>query len=292
MHRCFSGLLLAVVAAISIDATDPAYEKQLLEWRKTRLAELTADDGWLTVVGLLWMHQGANHAGSGSGMDLKMPSPAPQELGTFTLEGERVSFAAAPGVPVRVAGQPVTAAVAVETDKTVLELGPLQMLVIRRGKRVGLRVRDRDSAARRAFKGLEYFPIREDLRVRARLEPFDPPPHIPIVNVLGDQSEYVSPGRLVFELDGVTHSLDAVYETSEKKDLFVIFRDRTSGESTYPAGRYMHVPLPVNGEVQVDFNRAYNPPCAFTEFATCPLPPKQNWLKVRIEAGEKTAHVN
>jgi uncharacterized protein (DUF1684 family) len=253
MHRCFSGLLLAAVAAISIDATDPAYEKQLLEWRKTRLAELTADDGWLTVVGLLWIHQGANHAGSASGMDLKMPSPAPQELGVFTLEGERVSFAAAPGVPVRVAG---------------------------------------DSAARRAFKGLEYFPIREDLRVRARLEPFDPPRHVPIVNVLGDQSEYVSPGRLVFELDGVTHSLDAVYETSEKKDLFVIFRDRTSGESTYPAGRYMHVPLPVNGEVQVDFNRAYNPPCAFTEFATCPLPPKQNWLKVRIEAGEKTAHVN
>jgi uncharacterized protein (DUF1684 family) len=166
------------------------------------------------------------------------------------------------------------------------------MLVIRRGKRVGLRVRDSDSAARRAFKGLEYFPIREDLRVRARLEPFDPPRHVPIVNVLGDQSEYVSPGQLVFELDGVTHSLDAVYETSEKKDLFVIFRDRTSGESTYPAGRYMHVPLPVNGDALVDFNRAYNPPCAFTEFATCPLPPKQNWLKVRIEAGEKTAHVN
>jgi uncharacterized protein (DUF1684 family) len=97
MHRCFSGLLLAAVAAISIDATDPAYEKQLLEWRKTRLAELTADDGWLTVVGLLWIHQGANHAGSASGMDLKMPSPAPQELGVFTLEGERVSFAAAQG---------------------------------------------------------------------------------------------------------------------------------------------------------------------------------------------------
>jgi uncharacterized protein len=288
MPRFVVGLLLT----LAISATDPYYEQQLLKWRADRLAELTADDGWLTVVGLLWMHQGANHAGSGSGMDLKMSLPAPQELGTFTLEGERVWFVAAPGVPVRVAGHPVNAAVAVETDKTLLELGPIQMLVIRRGKRVGLRVRDRDSAARRAFKGLEYFPIREDLRVRARLEPFDPPPHIPIVNVLGDQSEYVSPGRLVFELDGVTHSLDAVYETSEKKDLFVIFRDRTSGESTYPAGRYMHVPLPVNGEVQVDFNRAYNPPCAFTEFATCPLPPKQNWLKVRIEAGEKTAHVN
>jgi uncharacterized protein (DUF1684 family) len=281
-------LLIGLLLTLAIGVADPSYERELLKWRADRLAELTADDGWLTVVGLLWMHQGANHAGSGSGMDLKMPSAAPQELGTFTLEGERVSFAAAPGVPVRVAGQPVTAAVAIETDKTLLDLGPLQMLVIRRGKRVGLRVRDRDSAARQAFKGLEYFPIREDLRVRARLEPFDPARHIPIVNVLGDQSEYVSPGRLVFELDGVTVSLDAVYETPEKKDLFVIFRDKTSGESTYPAGRYMHLPLPVNGETEIDFNRAYNPPCAFTEFATCPLPPKQNWLKVRIEAGEKS----
>ena len=284
MLRFVVGLLLT----LAISATDPSYEQQLLKWRADRLAELTADDGWLTVVGLFWMHQGANHAGSGSGMDLKMPSPAPQELGTFTLQGAHVSFAAAPGVPVRVAGQPVAAVVAIETDKTLLEWGPLQMLVIRRGQRVGLRVRNRDSAARRAFKGLEYFPIQENRQVRARLEAFDPPRHIPIVNVLGDQSEYVSPGRLVFELDGVTHSLDAVYETAEKKDLFVIFRDRTSGESTYPAGRYMHVPLPVNGETRVDFNRAYNPPCAFTDFATCPLPPTQNWLKVKIEAGEKS----
>ena len=149
------------VAAISIDATDPAYEKQLLEWRKTRLAELTADDGWLTVVGLLWMHQGANHAGSGSGMDLKMPSPAPQELGHLHARGRARVVRRGTGRLVRVAGQPVTAAVAVETDKTLLELGPLQMLVIRRGKRVGLRVRDRDSAARRAFKGSRTFRSRK-----------------------------------------------------------------------------------------------------------------------------------
>ena len=96
----------------------------------------------------------------------------------------------------------------------------------------------------------------------------------------------------MFELDGVTHSLDALYETPEKKDLFIIMRDATSGESTYPAGRSMHVPLPVNGATEVDFNRAYNPPCAFTNFATSPLPPKQNWLKVKIEAGEKNAHTN
>ena len=220
-------------------------------------------------------------------MDLKMAAPAPQELGTFTLEGDRVSFTAAAGVAVRMGGQPIAAAVPIETDKTLLEHGPLQLVVIRRGQRVGLRVRDRDSAQRRAFKGLDYFPIDESRRVRARFEAFDPPRHVPIVNVLGDRNDMVSPGRLVFELDGVTHSLDALYETPEKRDFFIILRDRTSGVTTYPAGRYMHVALPVSGGTEVDFNRAYNPPCAFTDFATCPLPPKQNWLKVRIEAGEK-----
>ncbi len=290
MPRFVSVLALTFIATISSSAADSSYELQLLKWRADRLAELTADDGWLTVVGLFWMHQGPNHAGSGAGMDLRMAPPAPEELGTFTLDGERVSFKAAPGVAVRTSGQPVAGVVAIETDKTVLEQGSLQMVVIRRGRRVGLRVRDRDSAQRRAFKGLEYFPIQENRRVRARFDAFDPPRHIPIVNVLGDQTDMVSPGRLVFELDGVTHSLETLYETPEKKDLFIILRDRTSGESTYPAGRYMHVPLPVNGETEVDFNRAYNPPCAFTDFATCPLPPKHNWLKVKIEAGEKTAH--
>jgi uncharacterized protein (DUF1684 family) len=277
----------AFLLGLSLTPIDSAYEKQLLEWRKTRLAELTADDGWLTVVGLFWMHQGQNHAGSSSGMDVTLAPPAPVDLGTFTLDGDRVSFAAAPGVAVSIAGQAVRATVPIETDKTVLEHDTLQMTVIRRGRRVGLRVRDRNSAHRRAFKGLEYFPIEERLRVRARFEPFDPPRHVPIINVLGDQNDMISPGRLVFELDGVTHSLDALYETPEKKDLFIIIRDRTSGELTYPAGRYMHVPLPVNGTTELDFNRAYNPPCAFTDFATCPLPPKQNWLKAKIEAGEK-----
>ena len=286
-----------LVLSLALGQADSSYRQQLLKWRADRLAELTADDGWLTVVGLFWMHQGQNHAGSGKGMDLTLAPPAPADLGTFAWQGERVTFTPAAGVAVRTtilgargteaAHSAVTGAIAIETDKTVLEHGSLQMVVIRRGQRVGLRVRDRDSAPRRAFKGLEYFPIQESRRVRARFEAFDPPQRVPIVNVLGDQNDMISPGRLVFELDGVTHSLDALYETEEKKDLFIILRDRTSGESTYPAGRYMHVPLPVNGTTELDFNRAYNPPCAFTDFATCPLPPKQNWLKAKIEAGEK-----
>jgi uncharacterized protein len=280
-------ILVLLLVVLSIGSPDSSYEQQLQKWRADRLAELTADDGWLTVVGLYWMHQGQNHAGSGRGMDLTLAPPAPPELGTFTLAGERVTFTPAAGVLITIAGKPVAGVVPIEPDKMLLEHGSLQMLAIRRGQRVGLRVRDRDSARRRAFKGLEYFPVQPSRRVRARFAAFDPPRPVPIVNVLGDRNEMVSPGRLVFELDGATHRLDALYETAERKDLFIIFRDGTSGESTYPAGRYLHAPLPVNGETEVDFNRAYNPPCAFTDFATCPLPPKQNWLKVRIEAGEK-----
>jgi uncharacterized protein (DUF1684 family) len=286
MRRFVSALVLVVATGSLVAAIDPSYEQQLLKWRADRLAELTADDGWLTVVGLHWLHQGENHVGSGGGMDLRLPASAPADLGTFRLDSEHVSFTTAPGIVVSIAGKPVTTMVSIETDKTLLEHGPLQMVVIRRGKRVGLRVRDRESPARRAFKGLEYFPIVPSHRVRARFERFDPPRRIPIINVLGDQSEMVNPGRLVFRLAGVEHSLDALLETPDAKDLFVIFRDQTSGDSTYPAGRYMHVPLAVDGETEVDFNRAYNPPCAFTDFATCPLPPKQNWMKVRIEAGE------
>jgi uncharacterized protein (DUF1684 family) len=291
-HKLLGLLLAAVVVAASLSAADRSYEQQLLKWRADRLAELTADDGWLTVVGLYWLHQGENHAGSGRGMDLRLPASAPADLGTFRLDAEHVSFTTAPGIVVSIAGRPVTSMVPIETDKTLLEQGQFQMVVIRRGKRVGLRLRDRESPARRAFKGLEYFPVAPRLRVRARFERFDPPRRIPIINVLGDQSELVNPGRLVFTLAGVEHSLDALLETPDAKDLFVIFRDQTSGDSTYPAGRYMHVPLPVNGETEVDFNRAYNPPCAFTDFATCPLPPKQNWMKVRIDAGELSAKLH
>jgi uncharacterized protein (DUF1684 family) len=175
-------------------------------------------------------------------------------------------------------------------DKTRLDVGSYTLIVIARGGRTGLRVRDRESAARRRFKGIAYFPASASYRFRARFVPFGTPRTATVVNVLGDAVDFVSPGQLVFELGGQEHRLDALYETAEKKDLWVIFRDRTSGGTTYPAGRYLHAPLPRAGEVDLDFNLAYNPPCAFTAFATCPIPPRQNWLKVAIEAGEKDYH--
>ena len=150
-----------------------------------------------------------------------------------------------------------------------------------------LRVRDLASRARQDFTGLDCFPIDESARVEARFEPFTPPKPIPIVNVLGDVIDTPSPGRLIFRLHDAEYALDALIDDPSEPDLFVIFRDRTNGSGTYPAGRYLHVPLPVGGKTTIDFNQAYNPPCAFTVFATCPLPPKQNWLKTAVEAGEK-----
>ena len=239
---------------------------------------------------LHWLQQGLTRVGSGAGVEARLPSSAPPLVGTIQLEGKAVRFQAAAGVDVTSRGARVSTT-AMTADETTLQVGTYTLLVIARGGRLALRVRDRESAARATFKGIDYFPTTSKCRVKARFVPFDTPRTATVINVIGDAVDFVSPGQLAFTLDGVEHRLDALYETPEKKDLWIIFRDRTSGVTTYPAGRYLHAPLPVAGEVDLDFNLAYNPPCAFTEFATCPIPPRQNWLKMAIEAGEKNYHV-
>jgi uncharacterized protein (DUF1684 family) len=159
--------------------------------------------------------------------------------------------------------------------------------VIKRGDRFGLRVKDSQARTRLEFQGLDYFPIDARWRVNARLEPYNPPKRIPITDVTGMTSESISPGALVFTIDGKEYRLDPVLEEGSD-ELFIIFKDETSKHDTYPAGRYLYAKKPgPDGKTVVDFNRAYNPPCTFTPFATCPLPPLQNRLPLRIEAGEK-----
>lgn len=267
----------------------PTYEQRLEEWRKSRLVEAAGPEGWTTVVALHWLRQGVTRVGSAADVDARLPASAPLRVGTLTVDGTAVRFEAAPGVDVRSGGARVTTA-PVRPDETRLEVGTYALSVIARAGRLGLRVHDRESAARNAFRGIRAFPVSSQYRLAARFVPFDPPKAAKVINVIGDPVDFESPGQLVFAIAGVEHRLDALYETPEKKDLWIIFRDRTSGTTTYPAGRYLHVPLPVAGHVEVDFNRAYNPPCAFTTFATCPIPPRQNWLKVAIEAGEKDYH--
>jgi len=282
---------IAVVSSVLLAQASP-YQAEIETARAARIEELRADDGWLTVSGLFWLKPGKNVAGSSPRSDIVLPAKAPATLGVFELTAGTVTFTAADGVTVSSAGTPVRT----QTmdfrggDKTALAAGDLRLFLIRREDRVGIRMRDLKSAMRQKFAGLTYFPIEPRYRVEASFTPYREPRKIPIPNVLGQTPEMVSPGYVTFTIGGTPQRLEPVYETDETKDLFFIFSDLTKRDTTYPAGRFLHTPLPRDGTVTVDFNLAYNPPCAFTDFATCPLPPKQNQLPIGIEAGEKAYH--
>jgi uncharacterized protein (DUF1684 family) len=165
--------------------------------------------------------------------------------------------------------------------------GPLRFFIIERAGKLGVRVRDVESPRSRNFLGLSYFPIATTWVLAARFEPYEPRRHIKIVNVLGLEEDMESPGAIVFTKDSKEYRLDAVLDGPDADDLFILFADTTSGHDTYGAGRFLHIPFAQNGTTVVDFNRSYNPPCAFNDFATCPLPPYQNRLQLRVTAGEK-----
>lgn len=282
-------LFWAVVVLLAAAQPSP-YRAEIEKHRAAREAELKSDEGWLTVAGLFWLQEGDNAAGSAPSNGIVLPSKAPGRLGVFHLSGGVVTFTRDPAAQVTFNGRPVQRVELEDGERHALAAGDLRLFIIRRGDRVAVRMRDLRSTMRREFKGLEYYPIRPGYRVEAQFTPYGTPRRLPILNVLGQTPEMLSPGYVTFTLNGVRLRLEPVYETDEQKDLFFIFRDLTSRDTTYPAGRYLHADLPRNGTVVLDFNRAYNPPCAFTDFATCPLPPKQNHLSVRIEAGELAYH--
>jgi uncharacterized protein (DUF1684 family) len=268
------------------------YRKEIEKWQGERLTALTKEDGWLTLVGLFWLNEGENKFGSGPANPIRLPKDrGPLVAGTLWLENGHVRMTAHPAVEITSGGIPVTSLTLKDDTEdggpTVLRFGTLLLNVIKRGDRVGVRIKDTDSRTRREFKGLEYYPISPKWRVEARFEPYQPPKIIPITNVLGMTDDETSPGAIVFEVDGKTYRVDPIIEKGET-DLFVIIADDTTGKETYGAGRYLYVSPPdSSGKVVIDFNQAYSPPCAFTNFATCPLPPRQNHLPFRIEAGEK-----
>jgi uncharacterized protein (DUF1684 family) len=270
---------------------DEAYRAEVRRWRAGREARLTADGGWLTVVGLFWLREGENAFGADPAGDIVLPEgSAPAKAGVFELSGEQVSVALLPGVDGRIGGRPVSGASAMRPDTSgspdVLEVGTLSLHVIERGDRYGIRLKDRNAAARRGFTGLKWFDVREDHRVEAKWVSYPQPRPVKVPNVLGRMEPMPSPGYAEFTLAGKALRLDAVLEGPEAEELFIIFRDETSGNETYGAGRFLYADLPKGGKVVLDFNKAYNPPCAFTPYATCPLPPPQNRLPVRVEAGE------
>jgi uncharacterized protein (DUF1684 family) len=268
-----------------------SYEQELEEWKTKRLASLKSEEGWLSLIGLFWLKEGENRFGSDPLNEIVLPEgKTPALAGTLRLAGGKVTLEAKPGSGVKSGGQEVTT-LELKSDEdgapTLLELGSLSFHVVKRGERLGLRVRDRENPARAEFKGTDYYPAERKWVVNARFEPYDPPKRVPILNVLGMETEENAPGALAFEVDGRPYRLQALKEKGEEQ-LFIIFADQTSGKETYGAGRYLYADPPgTDGRVTLDFNRAYSPPCAFTRYATCPLPPAENRLPLRVEAGEK-----
>lgn len=265
------------------------YQQDIDRWRRARVQSVAGTDGWATLVGLFWFREGTNRFGRGDENDLVLANPRlPAQVGVFTLAGREVSFRAAPDTDVRSGGKPVTSLVLAtdaEPGTTVLTHGSVSFYAIRRGSRVGLRVKDSEADARVRFKGFEYFPLDQKWRLESRFEPYSPMKRIAIINVLGMEEDMRSPGALMFNLDDKLYRLDAVLEDGET-DYFVMFADKTNGKQTYGAGRFLYVKPPVDGTTLLDFNKSYNPPCAFSPYATCPLPPPQNRLPFAVEAGE------
>lgn len=273
---------------------DAAFAAEQQQWRQQRYAELHAADGWTSLVGLHWLEHKAHYIGHGPGSGIRL-AVGPDKLGMVAREGDAVWFTPERGVAMRVADAPLTRRIRFFSDRdaspTVIAFddGRGQLSLIHRGERYALRVKHADAPSRLNFAGLEYWPGGPDWRVTARFIPHPAGKTLPIVDITGLTTNMPNAGALAFEHGGRTWQLEAIGEPG--RELFVIFADRTSGHGSYPAGRYLDLPAPDgNGQVVIDFNHAYNPPCAFTPFATCPLAPPENRLDLRVDAGEQAYH--
>lgn len=286
-----ASILVLVGCTPDLPTPDPdTHRTDVLEWHARRTGDLKQPEGWFSVVGLFWLDQGTASFGSDPAADLVFPPPAPPRIGNFWRHGDMVRMDVEPGVNVTVAGQPVRT-VDLYSDAyegtTVARVGSLMWYLIERQGQVGVRLKDTAVAAIAEFEGVDTFPVSVAWVIPARFDRYDPPKTIEVPNVLGTISEQPSPGAVVFRMDGKKLRLDVTGDPDAAR-FFITFGDHTNGNETYGGGRFLSVDAPDDrGRTLVDFNKAHNPPCVFTAFATCPLPPRQNRLSVRIEAGEK-----
>jgi uncharacterized protein (DUF1684 family) len=278
-----------VSLAIMASSLPVNYKQSIEKWREERESRLKADDGWLTVAGLFWLHDGDNSCGSDPKAEIQLPAGrAPAKVGVFQFHGDKASFRGAPGLAVRINGKPAVGTADLKSDAggsspDVVSFADFSMLVIKRGPKYAVRMKDIHSEMRRDFHGLKWYPVKESYRVIAKFTPHGKSETMPIPNILGQTENEPSPGYATFRFKDREYRLDPVLENDR---LFFIFRDLTAGKTTYGTGRFLYAEMPKEGKVVLDFNKAYNPPCAFTPYATCPLPPPQNRLNVTIEAGE------
>jgi len=266
------------------------YLASIEHWRAQRIARLTAPDGWLSLIGLHWLEPGPNTLGSAADNAIVL-AKAPAHLGMIEWRDDGLlSLQLSAGSNALVDGEATLQAILRddrEPNPTRVSFGSVNFVVIDRGGRKALRVRDSEAATRTQFAGIESFPADASWRIVADWMPFDPPQTLETANVIGQMECYPVPGKAVFEREGRRHELLPVIEVPGDEQLFLIFADGTSGRETYGAARFLYADPPRDGKIVLDFNQAYNPPCAFTAFATCPLAPPENRLDLRVAAGEK-----
>lgn len=280
-------MLLGVLATAQAQ-TD--YIKAIEKWRGDEESDLKKETGWLTVAGLFWLKEGINTVGVGPTFDVRLTDNFKgRKFGEIDLKNGVANLKVEDGVERQGDGKDISTTIQLVSDEkgkpTQIRTGSQTFYLIKREDRFGIRLKDSKSKARLEFKGQHWFPIDESYKVTARLEAFPEPKEVMIPNVLGGSFKMKSPGILKFAFEGKEYSLQPVDEGDGT--LFIIFRDGSNLNETYLAGRFLYADRPVNGEAVLDFNKAQNPPCAFTPFATCPLPPPQNTLDVEIKAGEK-----
>ncbi len=270
-----------------------SYQQDIRQWREGRIQRLTAPEGWLSLVGLEWLKPGANRVGSAAGNDIVLTA-GPAHLGVIELAADGAMHLELPahsgalidGKPLRQA-RLVDDAQAGDAAPTMVSFGSASFHAIDRDGRKGLRVRDADAPTRRHFAGIDAFPVDPSWRIEATWVPARPGQTLEMGTVIGTIDKYLVPGTLEFSRDGSHFELLPVIEAAGDRQYFIVFADRTSGNETYGAARFLYVDPPQDGRVVLDFNKAYNPPCAFTPFATCPLAPPENRLDLRVTAGEK-----
>ncbi|HPI72473.1 MAG TPA: DUF1684 domain-containing protein [bacterium] len=273
-------------------SADAAYRAEIEAWHRRRVAQLTKPDGWLSLAGFFWLEQGENSFGRAAGNAVVFPAEScPDQMGAFIVDKNSVRLRVQPGAAILTADHTLAADGELQSDAqgrpTLLFYNALSWHIIQRGGRFAVRLRDSTHVNRRTFRGIDRFPVDPAWRVKAKFIAYEPVKTLRIVNVVGQVEDQPCPGALLFTLQNREFRLD-VLEEGREEPFFVIFADATSGEETYGGGRFLYVARPDSAfETFIDFNKAYNPPCSFTPYATCPLPPESNRLTIAVRAGEK-----
>lgn len=267
--------------------TNDEYIQSILKWREEVNQNLRRENGWLALAGLFWLRKGVNLIGSHPESDIRLPERLPERLGTFDFDGDKVMLNVESNLPVEVNGN-LTQSALLDTDQedlpSFITFDEVRMVAVRRSKGVGIRVWDNAREARRTFPSRQWYPVKPEYRVPATYTRYETPKIVKMPDILGAILDEPMQGFVAFEVQGKKFEL--VVEELHDRRLFIQFMDLTNGDPTYPSGRYHYTDAHEDGKLFVDFNKAYSPPCAFTEYATCTFPPQENRMEVAIEAGE------